>query len=123
MKARVLFVLTITFTFTACERNSIDQGRERINQNFPFKATVLRVNPDCGRNEIKFYNKLDKVIELFGKSVIDSVYIAGNLPDSLKVPGLDIVLNIGIESNSQFGACTMMGPTLNWVWITNAKPK
>jgi hypothetical protein len=122
MKAKVLFLLTIALAITACERNS-DQGKERINQNLPFEAIVLGINPDCGINEIKFYNKLDKVIELFGKSVIDSVYIAGNLPDSLKVPGLNIVLDIGIESNSQFGACTMRGPTLNWVWITDAKPK
>jgi len=117
MKPYLVFILLVMgFTFPSCERNNVDQV-------FPFEAEVLGINLDCKKNEIKFSNNLDKVIELFGKSVIDSVYIAGNLPYDLKIPGLKIVLNIGTSSNYQFGACTMMGPTLNWVWITNAKPK
>ena len=78
---------------------------------------------DCKEYEIKFLLDLEKVIDLFGESVIDSVYIAGNLPDDLKTAGLKIVLNIRKPLNSELSACTTMGPTLNWVWITNAKPK
>ena len=90
---------------------------------YPFEGEVLGINIDCHIHEIKFLNNLDRVIELCGKSVINSVYIAGNLPDSLKIEGLKIILNIGKPSSNQIGACTMMGSTINWVWITNAKPK
>jgi hypothetical protein len=117
MKPYLIFIfLSIGFTSSSCERNNVDQI-------FPFDVEVLGINLDCKQNEIKFSNDLDKVIELFGKSVIDSVYIAGNLSDDLKIPGLKIVLNIGKPSTYEIGACTTMGPSLNWVWITNAKPK
>jgi len=109
-------LLLIVVSIFSCENNSSDQ-------EYPFEAEVLGLNPDCKKNEIKFSNDLDKVIGLFGKSVIDSVYIAGNLPDDLKIPGLKIVVNIGNPANQEFTACTTMGPSLNWVWITAAKPK
>jgi hypothetical protein len=111
------FILLMTVvSIYSCENDPV-------NQDYEFDAEVLGVNLDCRINEIKFSNNLDKVIELFGKSVIDSVYIAGNLPDSLKIPGLKIVANLKKPSNPEFSACTTMGPSLNWVWITAAKPK
>jgi hypothetical protein len=109
-------LLLIVVSVFSCENNSTDK-------EYPFEAEVLGLNPDCNINEIKFSNNLDKVIELFGKSVTDSVYIAGNLPDDLKIPGLKVVVNIGNPANREFTACTTMGPSLNWVWITAAKPK
>jgi hypothetical protein len=109
-------LLMIILSNFSCENNNTDL-------DYPFEAEVLGINLDCKQNEIKFSNDLDKVIGLFGKSVIDSVYIAGNLPNDLKIPGLKIVVKIGNPSNQEFTACTTMGPSLNWVWITAAKPK
>jgi hypothetical protein len=111
-------LLMIVFSLHSCENNTTTT-----DQDYPFDAEVLGINLDCGLNEIKFSNNLNKVIGLFGKSVIDSVYIAGNLPDSLKIPGLKILVNIGNPSNQELTACTTQGPSLNWVWITGAKPK
>jgi hypothetical protein len=109
-------LLTIVLSIFSCESNKNDQ-------EYPFEAEVLGKNFDCGEYEVKFSNNLDQVINLFGKSVIDSVYIAGNLPDNLKMPGLKIVVKIENPSTHELTACTTMGPSLNWVWITAAKPK
>ena len=117
MKQFILFIfLVIGLTYLSCEKKNIDQ-------EYPFEAEVLGINLDCGIYEIKFLNNLDNVIKLSGESVIDSVYIAGNLPDDLKIQGLKIILNIGEPDYYKITACTMMGPTLNWVWITRAKTK
>jgi len=118
----ILIFFVIGFTVFSCERKNIDPKSSNVDPEFPFEAEILGINPDCKKHEIRFSNDLDKVIELFGKSIVD-VYIAGNLPDSLKIPGLKIVLNISKPSTPSFAACTTMGPTHNWVWITNAKPK
>jgi hypothetical protein len=109
-------LLAFPLTYLSCEKKNEDQ-------NFPFVAEVQGINMDCGIHQIKFLNDLDKVIELCGRSVVDGVYIAGNLPDSLKTEGVKIELNIGKQSSNQLGACTMMRPTLAWVWIINARPK
>ncbi len=109
-------LLTLTLSYLSCEKKNNDPI-------YPFDAEVLGINMDCGIYQIKFLDDLDKVTELCGSSVIEGIYIAGNLPDSLKTEGLKIKLNIGKPSSNQLGACTMMGPTLNWVWITNAIPK
>lgn len=112
------FLLMIIVLLHSCENNTCTTDKD-----YPFEAEVLGINLDCKLNEIKFSNDLDKVIGLFGKSVIDSVYIAGNLPNDFKIPGLKILVNIGNPSKQEFTACTTMGPSLNWVWITAAKPK
>lgn len=111
-------LLLIAVSLPSCENNT-----STIDQDYPFEAEVLGINIDCKQNEIKFSNDLDKVIELFGKSVVDSLYIAGNLPNDLKIPGLKILVNIGNPIKQELTACTTRGPSLNWVWITAAKPK
>ena len=109
-------LLTFALTYLSCEKENKDP-------NFPFDAEVFGINIDCHIHEIKFLSDLDKVIELCGSSVVEGIYIAGNLPDSLKTKGLIIELNIGKPNSNQLGACTMMGPTLNWVCIISARPK
>ena len=117
MKHLLRFILlAFALTYLSCEKKNDDPI-------YPFDAEVLGINMDCGIHQIKFLDDLDKVTELCGSSVIEGIYIAGNLPDSLKREGLIIKLNIGKPSANQLGACTMIGPTLNWVWITNAIPK
>jgi hypothetical protein len=115
-KVFLLISLAFGLTYLSCEKNTEYQSKS-------IEAQVLNINSDCGVYQIRFLNNLDKVIELCGKSVIDGVYIAGNLPDSLKVEGLKIILNIQKPSSGQIGFCTTMGPSLNWVWIIYAKPK
>ena len=111
-----LVLLTFVLTYLSCEKKIEDPS-------YPFNAEVLGINMDCGIHQIKFLNGLDKITELCGSSVVEGIYIAANLPDSLKTVGLIIKLNVGKPSSNQLGACTTMGPTLNWVWITNAIPE
>ncbi len=113
MKSLIIILGIILVSFS-CEQDS--------DPAFPVKAEVLGENIDCHEYEIKILDHLDKVISLFGKSAVDSVYIAGNLPDTLKRQGLSIVLDVDKPSESFETACSFRGPTLNWIWITRAKP-
>lgn len=108
--------LTIGIAYLSCEK-------DRKDQVYRFEAKVLGQNTDCGEYEVKFLNNLEQVVVLCGKSVIDSVYIAGNLPNDLKISGQTIYLNIRKPLISEFTSCSMMGPTLNWVWVKEAKIK
>jgi hypothetical protein len=114
-KVPFVIILLIGLLNSSCEKKSE-------NQVFPFVGEIMRINPDCNIHEINITEGLDKIIELCGNS-IGSVYIAGNLPDSLNVEGLRIEFNIGEASLDKITACTTMGPSYNWVWITDAKPK
>lgn len=115
MKLNNIIVFCLIMLIYSCEKKDV-------REDYPIKAIVLTQNIDCHEYEIKILNDLEKVISLFGKSVIDSIYIAGNLPDNLKVKGLEIVFNIDKPSESIVTSCSMMGPSLNWIWISNAKP-
>lgn len=114
MRLIIIIISYLIMLIYSCEKKDI-------NEDYPIKAIVLTQNIDCHEYEIKIMNDLEKVITLFGESVIDSIYIAGNLPNNLKVTGLEIVLNVGKPSESVVTSCSMMGPTLNWIWISKAK--
>lgn len=111
----ILIALFIGVFFWSCEKKPQ-------NQDYPFQGKILGINIDCGIHEINITDGLDKVIELCGSS-IGNVYIVGNLPDSLKKEGLIIQFNIGKPTPGQFTACTTLGPSYNWIWITDARPK
>ena len=90
---------------------------------YPYEAKVVGVNIDCGEYEIQFISGLPEIKKLIGDSPIDGFYIAKNLPEEYKVPGLIIKLDCRKPTKTEFGFCTDLGPTLTWVTVTNVTIK
>src|SRR5512133_839225 len=109
-----LIILTISLFVSSCERT-------HNNPEYPYEAEVLGSNIDCGLYQIRFTVDLDRIVEKVGSSVIDGIYIAENLPDDLKHEGLSIILDVREPLPSELGICTMMGPSLTWLHVINAK--
>jgi hypothetical protein len=110
---QVLITLTIGLTVISCERHNT-------NPTYPFEAVVLGPNMDCGLFQIKFTYNVEEVIKIVGSS-LQNVYIAENLPDELKVEGINIVLDIRKPKYPELGACTAMGPSYTWLHVIIAK--
>ncbi len=89
----------------------------------PMEATVIGLNGDCGVYELKITEGLDNVKAKVGPSVIDSFYIADNLPDSLKIPGMNIKLDIRKPQNNELRACTTLGAGFTWIYVVRAMKK
>jgi hypothetical protein len=106
------FILILFFSNCKKDNNS--------TSDFLYKAIVIGLNRDCFLYEIKILNGLEKVKTIAGISPIDSVYIAANLPDSLKVSGLNIQLDLRKPSNNELGACTTLGPAFTWIYVIKA---
>ena len=90
---------------------------------FPFSAEVLGSNSDCGIYALKITESEDKVISIIGLPSMNSTYIAQNLPDELKIVGLNIKLNLRKPTNNELGVCTDMGPSYPWIFVTTAAKK
>lgn len=115
MRTRLKFLGFILMLFLCnCKKDN------NSSSDFPFKAIVLGSNRDCSLYEIKILNGLDKVKMIIGLSTIDSIYIAANLPDSLKVQGLNIQLDLRKPNNDELGACTTLGPSFTWIYVVKA---
>jgi hypothetical protein len=108
----ILFFITILFTIS-CVKNPY-------NPSYPYKATVLGKNIDCGVFQIQFTDNIEEVINLFGSSP-QNTYIAENLPDSLRIEGIKIILNIRKPEGTEIGPCTTFGPGLTWLHVITAK--
>lgn len=90
------------------------------SSDFPYNAIVLGLNSDCSKYEIKITNGLEKVKTIVGVTSNDSVYIAANLPDSLKVTGLNIQLDLRKPNNEELSACKTFGPIYPWIYVIKA---
>ena len=109
-------ILIVTMTYFSCDKS--DNLKE-----YPFEATVLGNNEDCGLFAIKITNDLDKVIDIVGNSVSEGIYIAKNLPVELQTAGLVIKLDLRKLNASELGACTYRGLSYNCLYVTKAKLK
>jgi hypothetical protein len=113
-------LLIIALLLYSChkEKNSTDPV-------FPFSAEVLGPNPDCGIYAIKITEGNEKVNSIIESTSLDSVYIANNLPEELKLRGLKIKLNFRkpTNNNNELGVCTAMGPNYPWIFVTTAAKK
>jgi hypothetical protein len=112
MKTIIILFFITGVTFSSCIKNSSQDA-------LSFKATVLGKNIDCGIHQLKFTDNLEEVIKLVGSSP-QNIYIAENLPDSLKVEGIKIILNIRKPLGSEIGPCTSFGPALTWIHVIGA---
>jgi hypothetical protein len=117
MKALIVILfLIVTMTYFSCDKS--DNIKE-----YPFEATVLGNNLDCGLFAIKITNDLNKVVDIVGNSVSEGIYIAKNLPVELQTTGLVIILDIRKPNTSELGICTDRGPSYNWLYVTKARLK
>jgi hypothetical protein len=110
---QVIVYIIITLVVSSCEKNST-------NPAYPFNATVLGKNIDCGLYQIQFTDDIEKVIELAGSS-LQNTYIAENLPDSLKIENLKIILDFRKPEGTELRPCTAFGPALTWIHVITAK--
>lgn len=103
---------------------SCQKDKNTVSTDYPFQAEVLTRNPDCGLYEIIITKGLEKVESMITpKTPVKGIYIAQNLPDNLKVPGLFIVLDLRQPTNDELGASTYSGPSYSWVHVIRAKRK
>jgi hypothetical protein len=112
----VFFFLIVTMSYFSCDKS------ESLKE-YPFEATVLVNNEDCGLFAIKITNDPDKVKDIVGNSVSEGIYIAKNLPVELQATGLIILLDIRKPNASELGICTDRGPSYNWLYVIKAKLK
>ena len=112
----IICILISGFVFLSCRDESCSSV-------LPIEAKVIGLNGDCGLYELKITQGLEKVRSIVGSSVIDSIYISDNLPDSLKTPGVVIKLDIRKPLIGEIKACTTLGPGFTWIYITKAIKK
>jgi len=112
MKSIIILFFITGVAFFSCVKNSSQD-------TLSFKATVLGKNIDCGIHQLKFTDNLEEVIKLVGSSP-QNIYIAENLPDSLKVEGIKIILNIRKPQGSEIVPCTSFGPALTLIHVIGA---
>ena len=110
---KLMGVVLILF-FCSCKKDN------NLASDFPFKAIVIGSNNDCSLYEIKILNGLEKVNAITGLSTVDSMYIAANLPDSLKISGLSIQLDLRKPNNDELSACTALAPGFAWIYVIKA---
>jgi hypothetical protein len=97
--------------------------KENNPTEYPFKAEVIGINPDCGIFQIKITEGQDEIEWIVGNSKGTNIFIANNLPEELKINGLKILLDLRKPEpeNNELGICTTMGPGYTWVFVTKAK--
>lgn len=105
-----LFILALVLA--SCDRSH--------DQEYPFEAVVLGINMDCGIPEIRFISDINEIEARFGPSPGSAVYIGKNLPEELVQENLRIKLNCRVPEAEELGACTMMGPSYPWIYVTAA---
>jgi (p)ppGpp synthase/HD superfamily hydrolase len=116
MRALFKLILVVLIISSSCEKNNN-------KQDYSFEAEILGKNSDCGVFAIKFADKLDQVRTIAETSSLEDVYIAKNLPIDLQTAGLVIILNIRKPEASELGACTDLGPSYPWIFVTKARLK
>lgn len=114
MKTKYLLLPIAFFIFISCHKEDSSSNA------LPFQAEVVGRNPDCGVFAIRFSSQITEVETISGEVSTSGIYIAGNLPKELQQEGIKIKLNIRKINASETGACTMMGITYPWVYVTKA---
>ena len=109
-------VLSLAMILSACQK-------EDPKSEYPFDAMVLGVNTDCGIYAIKILNDLPEVESIVGSTAGDSIFIAGNLPQSLQSEGEIISLALRAPKAEELGVCTHLGPSYSWLVVVRAKKK
>lgn len=114
MKTNLFISILIILLFSNCHKENNDPN------TFQFQAEVLGSNPDCGIFSIKFTSGLDEVKMIVGSTTLDGIYIAKNLPLELQQSGIKIKLDVRKIQDSELEACTAMGPSYPWLYVTKA---
>jgi len=114
MKSILKIVVVLLFFFTiSCNKETPGSSE------YPYEATVLGLNSDCGNHLIMFKDKFAEINKIAGADSISSVYNASNLPSDYQIEGLQINLNIRkVDSSDQIGPCLAYHSTFPWIHIT-----
>lgn len=119
MKTRLFFILNLLlvgFIFNSCQEDGIVS-------EYSYEAEVIRKNIDCGLYEVKITQGLERVNLIVGSTPVEDIYIAKNLPSELEVNGLKIKLNLRKPEDNELGACTTMGLSYTWIFVTKSEKK
>jgi hypothetical protein len=112
---RALIILCISIFFS-CTRNNTDINGS--DQWFKIEIKASR-NLDCGLPEINFLDHQNEAYGIIGDN--RGTYIAYGLPKVNYQPGDELWVKIRKPAANELGVCTMLGPTWNWVTITETK--
>ena len=111
----ILSMIFIGLTIS-CQENDV-------TSEYPFEAKVINQNIDCGLYEIKITKGIKRVKSIVGQTLSENIYIAANLPIELKINNLDIKLGLRKPNKNEITACTTLGLSYNWVYVTKAIKK
>lgn len=114
MKTRHLLLPMAFFVFMSCHKE--DSG----TISLPFQAEVIGRNRDCGVFAIRFISRAKEAENISGEISPDGIYIARNLPEELQHEGIKLRLNVRKIDASEIGACTTMGISYPWIYVTKA---
>lgn len=114
---KAILILCVIFGAILCCSSC---KKEKEATEYPYKAEV--VGEACGLYTIQITEGQKEVALIDGQAYEgNSIYIAKNLPDELKISGLKIILNVRKPENNELGSCTDMGISYPWIFVTKAK--
>lgn len=106
--SQILLFIMIALLFSYCEK--------REEKSFQFQAIVGNKGIDCGDTY------LIDLTNISGDSTIkNGVYYAFNLPENMKIQGIEILFNCRVPKYDEIRACSMMGPTYPHIWISDVQ--
>ena len=117
MKIQQYFIfslLLVGLVFNSCQEDNI-------LYEYPYEAEVIRRNIDCGFYEIKITKGLERMKVVYGEINVGDIFIAKNLPSEFEVNGLKIKLDLRKPKSNELGACTHLGPSYPWIFVTKAE--
>jgi hypothetical protein len=81
---------------------------------------------DCGIWQIHVDSGLDEVIKVLHQNpgvglASTGNFVASNLPDSLKIAGAKLLLEIRSPAPGETAACTDLGPSFPWLFVIRGK--
>ena len=127
MKTNIIFFLTLIAVFSSCKK-------EDENTDYNYEAIVVyKVNDgmitcDDDLFSLKFIKGIHEAESIIDSDsrVLDSIYVAVNLPDELKEIGLTIKLDVRVPEPDETPSCynfempVLYGPT---VYVVRAEKK
>jgi hypothetical protein len=108
----ILFAIAVFIFSGSCKKNITDS----------LKATVVDTsNIDCGYPLLSFADDSNRIHNITGKT--GYYYVAKGLPDSFRVAGKQLLVEVTLLSSDNDFACTTLGITYPHILIVRAIPR
>jgi hypothetical protein len=124
MKSNIILIISIILILSSCEKNENDYKCEAIVISMVNSGIVMCTDDPYN---LKFISGLDIVESLTSDyQILDSIYTVVNLPEDLKIEGLEIKLNIRELKSGESPTCynfempIFVAPV---VYVTDAEQK